>query len=142
METRPTARDRLAPPSAFSPNSCPTAASTSTSKAPVRSARERQSLFPALKLAGIPVEDARMIRLRDRIIALGGLQAANSYTVQSFNLSLFDLLPARRHAQHSARDHAAARQAFYQIDVFLDPRHHRRACYRPRRIDPRRPGAR
>jgi squalene-hopene/tetraprenyl-beta-curcumene cyclase len=45
----------------------------------------------ALKVAGIPVEDARMVRLRDRIIALGGIQAANSYT--KVNLSLFDLYP-------------------------------------------------
>jgi len=45
----------------------------------------------ALKVAGIPVEDARMTRLRDRIIALGGLQSANSYT--KVNLSLFDLYP-------------------------------------------------
>jgi squalene-hopene/tetraprenyl-beta-curcumene cyclase len=45
----------------------------------------------ALKVAGIPVEDERMIRLRDRIIALGGIQAANSYT--KVNLSLFDLYP-------------------------------------------------
>ena len=45
----------------------------------------------ALKLAGIPVEDDRMVRLRDRIIALGGIQAANSYT--KVNLSLFDLYP-------------------------------------------------
>jgi squalene-hopene/tetraprenyl-beta-curcumene cyclase len=45
----------------------------------------------ALKVAGIPVDDARMIRLRDRIIALGGIQAANSYT--KVNLSLFDLYP-------------------------------------------------
>lgn len=45
----------------------------------------------ALKVAGIPVEDERMTRLRDRIIALGGLQAANSYT--KVNLSLFDLYP-------------------------------------------------
>jgi squalene-hopene/tetraprenyl-beta-curcumene cyclase len=45
----------------------------------------------ALKVAGIPVEDERMARLRDRIIALGGLQAANSYT--KVNLSLFDLYP-------------------------------------------------
>jgi squalene-hopene/tetraprenyl-beta-curcumene cyclase len=49
----------------------------------------------ALKVAGIPVglspQDERMIRLRDRIIALGGLQAANSYT--KVNLSLFDLYP-------------------------------------------------
>jgi len=45
----------------------------------------------ALKVAGIPVEDERMTRLRDRIIALGGIQAANSYT--KVNLSLFDLYP-------------------------------------------------
>src|ERR1700744_2757845 len=45
----------------------------------------------ALKVAGIPVEDERMVRLRERIIALGGIQAANSYT--KVNLSLFDLYP-------------------------------------------------
>ena len=45
----------------------------------------------ALKVAGIPVEDERMARLGARIIALGGLQAANSYT--KVNLSLFDLYP-------------------------------------------------
>jgi squalene-hopene/tetraprenyl-beta-curcumene cyclase len=45
----------------------------------------------ALKVAGISVEDERMTRLRDRIIALGGIQAANSYT--KVNLSLFDLYP-------------------------------------------------
>jgi squalene-hopene/tetraprenyl-beta-curcumene cyclase len=45
----------------------------------------------ALKVAGIPVEDDRMTRLRDRIVALGGIQAANSYT--KVNLSLFDLYP-------------------------------------------------
>lgn len=45
----------------------------------------------ALKLAGIPVYGEEMTRLRERIIALGGLQAANSYT--KVNLSLFDLYP-------------------------------------------------
>jgi squalene-hopene/tetraprenyl-beta-curcumene cyclase len=45
----------------------------------------------ALKLAGLPVSDARMTRLRERILALGGLQAANSYT--KVNLSLFGLYP-------------------------------------------------
>jgi squalene-hopene/tetraprenyl-beta-curcumene cyclase len=45
----------------------------------------------ALKVAGTPVEDERMVRLRDRIVALGGIQAANSYT--KVNLSLFDLYP-------------------------------------------------
>ncbi|HWF09616.1 MAG TPA: squalene--hopene cyclase [Bryobacteraceae bacterium] len=45
----------------------------------------------ALKIAGIAVDDERMVRLRERIIALGGIQAANSYT--KVNLSLFDLYP-------------------------------------------------
>jgi squalene-hopene/tetraprenyl-beta-curcumene cyclase len=45
----------------------------------------------ALKVAGIPVDDARMVRLRERIIALGGIQSANSYT--KVNLSLFGLYP-------------------------------------------------
>jgi squalene-hopene/tetraprenyl-beta-curcumene cyclase len=45
----------------------------------------------ALKVAGVPVDDERMTRLRDRILALGGIQAANSYT--KVNLSLFDLYP-------------------------------------------------
>jgi squalene-hopene/tetraprenyl-beta-curcumene cyclase len=45
----------------------------------------------ALKLAGIPVDGAPMTKLRDRIVALGGIQAANSYT--KVNLSLFDLYP-------------------------------------------------
>ncbi len=45
----------------------------------------------ALKLSGIPVDDARMVRLRERIIALGGLHDSNIYT--KVNLSLFDLYP-------------------------------------------------
>jgi len=45
----------------------------------------------ALKVAGLSVDDSRMRRLRDRILALGGLQAANSYI--KVNLSLFDLYP-------------------------------------------------
>ncbi len=45
----------------------------------------------ALKLAGVPVDDSRMTRLRERILALGGIQAANSYV--KVNLSLFDLYP-------------------------------------------------
>jgi squalene-hopene/tetraprenyl-beta-curcumene cyclase len=47
----------------------------------------------ALKLAGVRVDDPRMERLRDRILALGGIQAANSYV--KVNLSLFDLYPRR-----------------------------------------------
>ncbi len=45
----------------------------------------------ALKLSGIPVDDARLSRLRECILSLGGIQAANSYT--KVNLSLFDLYP-------------------------------------------------
>ncbi|MBM3726259.1 MAG: squalene--hopene cyclase [Acidobacteria bacterium] len=45
----------------------------------------------ALKLAGIPVTDPRLERLRDRILALGGIQATNSYV--KLNLGLFGLYP-------------------------------------------------
>src|SRR3954453_15175565 len=47
----------------------------------------------ALKLAGVNVDDPRMMRLRKRILALGGIQAANSWV--KVNLSLFDLFPRR-----------------------------------------------
>src|SRR5262249_59452374 len=45
----------------------------------------------ALKLAGLPMDDSRMVRLRERILELGGIQAANSYV--KVNLSLFGLYP-------------------------------------------------
>src|SRR5579863_7430500 len=45
----------------------------------------------ALKLAGLAMDDGHMIRLRKRILELGGIQAANSYV--KVNLSLFDLYP-------------------------------------------------
>ncbi len=45
----------------------------------------------ALKLAGLSLDDPRMVRLRSRILELGGIQAANSYV--KVNLSLFDLYP-------------------------------------------------
>jgi squalene-hopene/tetraprenyl-beta-curcumene cyclase len=45
----------------------------------------------ALKLGGVPTTDARMQRLRNRVLELGGIQAANSYV--KVNLSLFDLYP-------------------------------------------------
>lgn len=45
----------------------------------------------ALKVSGIPATDPRMIRARDRILSLGGIQAANSYV--KINLSFFDLFP-------------------------------------------------
>jgi squalene-hopene/tetraprenyl-beta-curcumene cyclase len=45
----------------------------------------------ALKLAGVHYDDPRLSAARDRILALGGIQAANSYV--KINLNLFDLYP-------------------------------------------------
>src|SRR5450631_760760 len=45
----------------------------------------------ALKLAGVSIDSDRMQLLRNRILELGGIQAANSYV--KVNLSLFDLYP-------------------------------------------------
>jgi len=45
----------------------------------------------SLKVAGIDAASAPMTRLRDSVLANGGLQAANSYV--KINLSLFDLYP-------------------------------------------------
>ncbi len=45
----------------------------------------------ALKVAGLSPNDLRMERLRNRILELGGLQAANSYV--RTNLGLFNLFP-------------------------------------------------
>ncbi len=47
----------------------------------------------ALKLAGLGVDDPRMTRLRERILALGGIQGANSWV--KVNLSLFNLYPRK-----------------------------------------------
>ena len=45
----------------------------------------------SLKVAGVSSDDPRLARARERILALGGIQAANSYV--KVNLSLFDLYP-------------------------------------------------
>jgi len=50
--------------------------------------------YTALKLAGFPVDGPQLRAARERILTLGGLQAANSYV--KINLSLFGLYP-RRH---------------------------------------------
>ncbi len=47
----------------------------------------------ALKVAGVSASDSRLQRLRERILELGGLQAANSYV--RINLSLFGLFPRK-----------------------------------------------
>ncbi|MEX2260960.1 MAG: squalene--hopene cyclase [Bryobacteraceae bacterium] len=45
----------------------------------------------ALKVAGLGTDDSRLARARERILEMGGIQAANSYV--KVNLSLFDLYP-------------------------------------------------
>lgn len=50
--------------------------------------------YTALKLAGVNPESESMLRLRRTILAMGGLQAVNSYV--KINLSLFGLYP-RQH---------------------------------------------
>jgi len=50
--------------------------------------------YAALKLAGLSYNDPHLSRARERILALGGLQRANSYV--KVNLSLFGLYP-RKH---------------------------------------------
>jgi len=45
----------------------------------------------ALKLAGLDPEDPRMVKARECILSLGGIQAANSYV--KINLSVFGLFP-------------------------------------------------
>ena len=68
----------------------------------------------ALKLAGVSdYNDPRLTRARERILALGGIQAANSYV--KINLSLFDSFPREACAVHSARDRAAAGNFIYQM---------------------------
>src|ERR1700759_1215972 len=47
--------------------------------------------YTALKLAGLAVDDPKLASARERILALGGLQAANSYV--KVNLGLFGLYP-------------------------------------------------
>src|SRR5579862_9406210 len=45
----------------------------------------------ALKVAGLAIDDPHLVCARDRILELGGIQAANSYV--KINLSLFDMYP-------------------------------------------------
>lgn len=47
--------------------------------------------YTALKLGGTDPESEPRRRLRDRILALGGIQSVNSYV--KINLSLFGLYP-------------------------------------------------
>src|SRR5260370_20477740 len=45
----------------------------------------------SLKVAGVDYDDPRLARAPEPVLALGGIQAANSYV--KVNLSLFDLYP-------------------------------------------------
>src|SRR5215471_5404556 len=53
--------------------------------------------YTALKLAGLAFDDPNLSRARERILALGGLQAANSYV--KVNLSLINLYPREKTPQ-------------------------------------------
>ena len=92
----------------------------------------------ALKLGGVPAEDSRMRRLRDRILAMGGIQAANSYV--KVNLSLFDLYPRAVLPLDSTGSRAAAVQPALP-DVVVDARHCDFAGHRACRASPQ-PGSR
>lgn len=49
--------------------------------------------YTALKLCGYDIDSPVMVRARERALALGGLQACNSYT--KINFSLFGMFPRR-----------------------------------------------
>ncbi len=68
--------------------------------------------YVALKLAGIDSAAASMVRLRERILALGGLQAANSYV--KINLSLFGLYP-REHTPSIPPEIGLAGNLIYEM---------------------------
>jgi squalene-hopene/tetraprenyl-beta-curcumene cyclase len=68
--------------------------------------------YTALKLAGLSVDDERMRSLRERVLVLGGMQAANSYT--KINLSLFGLYP-RQHTPRVPVEMMLLRNAIYEM---------------------------
>src|SRR5690242_1130486 len=68
--------------------------------------------YTALKLAGVDPAGPQLSRLRDRILALGGLQAANSYV--KINLSLFGLYP-REHTPSIPPELSLAGNLIYEM---------------------------
>jgi squalene-hopene/tetraprenyl-beta-curcumene cyclase len=68
--------------------------------------------YTALKLAGLKMDDPRLERCRERILALGGLQGANSYV--KINLSLFNLFP-REHTPTVPPELMLAGNAIYEM---------------------------
>ncbi len=91
----------------------------------------------ALKLAGVPADDPRMARARERILALGGIQAANSYV--KINLSLFGLYP-REHCPSVPPEMMLLPGEFHLPDVVVDAGHRGAALDRAA-LDPGAPGA-
>ena len=106
------------------------AASIFTSAGPSEVSATVKAYF-ALKLAGRGRRTIRAWRaLRERILALGGIQAANSYV--KVNLSLFDLYPAANTAPAFRRKWCCCRSTSLP-DVVLDARHRGLAFDRARR---------
>jgi squalene-hopene/tetraprenyl-beta-curcumene cyclase len=68
--------------------------------------------YCALKLAGVPADGEALSSLRQRILALGGVQAANSFV--KINLSLFNLYP-RQHVPTVPPELMLCGKLIYQI---------------------------
>ncbi len=68
--------------------------------------------YTALRLAGLGVNDPRLVRARECILARGGIQAANSYV--KINLSLFDLYP-REHVPTIPPEMMLVGKTIYQM---------------------------
>ncbi len=83
----------------------------------------------ALKVAGLPPDGPELTRARDRILALGGMQAANSYV--KINLSLFDLYPRENCPSIPPEMMLLPGNFIYQMSS-LDSRHRRSAVHRAR----------
>ncbi len=69
--------------------------------------------YTALKLAGLAIDDPNLSRARERILALGGLQAANSYV--KVNLSLFGLYPREHAPSIPPEADAAGQRLIYEM---------------------------
>jgi len=93
---------------------------------PFRNQRHGQSIHGA-QLAGLAYDDPNLTRARERILALGGLQASNSYV--KVNLSLFGCIRANTRRRFR-RVHAA--REIHLRDVLVDARDRDTAFHRAR----------
>ena len=105
------------------------AASISYSGGPLKVSASVKAYFSP-KLAGMPLDGEPMQLLRQRILALGGIQAANSYV--KVNLSLFDLYP-REFCPSIPPEVNAPALRFALSDVCVDARHRGFARHRAHR---------